>query len=71
MKQSFFDVQSPIFRPVWRRVVVVALTIVWTLFEMSNGAYVWALIFGAAASYLTYQFFVVFDPKDPDENEQE
>ena len=57
-----FDVQSPVFKPVWLRVALVAFCFCWTLLEISRGAYGWAAIFGAAAAYLGYQFFVVFDP---------
>lgn len=36
----------------------------WTAFEISQGAYVWAAVFGVAVAYLVWQFFVVFDPAD-------
>jgi hypothetical protein len=59
-----FDVRHPVFRPLWARVAVVALILVWTGFEFTRGATLWGLFFGAAGLYLGYRFFVVFDPKD-------
>jgi len=60
--KSAFDVQSPIFRPLWLRAVIVVVLIGWALVELSGGAVFWAILFGAAGIYLGYQFFVVFDP---------
>ncbi|WP_413719670.1 hypothetical protein [Silicimonas sp. MF1-12-2] len=63
-KNSLFEVRHPIFRPLWRRVVVTAFCIGWALFELSNGAMIWAAIFGACGVHLFLQFFVKFDPAD-------
>ena len=64
--RGFFDVRSPVFEPVWRRVVAVALTLGWALFELANGALVWAGIFGAAGLWCGWQFFVAWQPQDDD-----
>jgi hypothetical protein len=64
--RGFFDVRSPFFVPVWRRVAVVALTLGWALFELANGAPAWAMIFGAAGLWCGYQFFVVWEPPQDD-----
>ena len=64
-KKSFwstFDVQSPVFRPLWIRIVVFGLTAIWTLVEIMLGNLVWAAIFGAAAAWLGHQFFIAFNP---------
>ena len=60
----FLDVRHPMFRPLWVRLVVVALIAAWTAFEFTRGAALWGLFFAAAGLYLGYRFFVVFDPKD-------
>ena len=62
-----FDVQSPVFKPVWLRVAMVVFCLCWALLEVSRAAYGWAAIFGGAGIYLAYQFFVVFDPDEEDE----
>lgn len=66
--QRIFDVQSPIFRPLWLRIVIVAFTSCWTVFEAISGNTIWALIFGVAATYLAHQFFIAFDPPDTDDD---
>ena len=67
MKRGFLDVQSPVFRPLWLRGAITALCVVWALIELSRGAVFWAVLFGAAGAYLFYQFFIVFDPQDPED----
>ena len=59
---SLFDVQTPFFRPLWRRVAVTFVCLAWAVMEVSTGAVFWAILFGAAGLYLAWQFFVVFDP---------
>ncbi|WP_179380737.1 hypothetical protein [Jannaschia marina] len=65
--RGFLDVQTPFFVPVWRRVVAVAVLTGWTGMEVANGAVFWAILFGSAAAYLGYQFFVAWE--DPAEEE--
>jgi len=70
-KRSFFDVQSPALEPVWLRAAIVTACGVWGLMELSRGAVFWALVFGAAGAFLYYQFFMVWNPRDPEEEEDE
>lgn len=66
---SLFDVQTPFFRPLWRRVAVTSACLAWALMEVTTGAVFWAILFGAAGLYLAWQFFVVFTPlSDGDED---
>ena len=65
---SLFDVQTPFFRPRWRRVAVTLACFAWAAVEMATGAPLWASLFGAAGLYLAWQFFVVFDPGSDGEN---
>ena len=58
----FFDVQTPMFKPLWLRLLIVVLVGGWTVFELLGGNVFWGILFGAAGVYLGYQFFVVFDP---------
>ncbi|WP_370161751.1 hypothetical protein [Limimaricola soesokkakensis] len=66
---KLFDVQSPFFIPLWRRLLVVGLALGWALVELAHGAPGWALLFGAAGMWCAYQFFVVFDPPRKDAGE--
>ena len=65
--KGFFDVQSPVFRPLWVRAAICAVCAGWGLVELIGGNVFWAVLFGASAAYLGYQFFVVFDPDKEDE----
>ena len=67
MKKSLFEVRHPFFRPFWRRALVTAVCLGWAVFEWSNDAQIWALVFGTCGVYLFLQFFVHFDPKDYEE----
>ena len=67
MKKSAFDLRHPFFRPVWRRVLVVAICFAWASVEYSNGAEIWAMIFAALGGAAAWQFFI--DWKDPDDGD--
>ena len=62
-----FDLQIPFFIPLWRRIATTVLILGWTGFELSSGSTGWAMIFGALGSYAGYQFFVVWNPKEPED----
>ncbi|MSU90949.1 hypothetical protein GE300_15245 [Rhodobacteraceae bacterium 2CG4] len=61
---KFFDLQHPWFRPVWRRLLVTAVAVVWTGVELAGGAFFWATLFGALSVYCIHQFFIAFDPPE-------
>lgn len=67
--KGFLDVQSPIFRPVLVRLPIVLICDGWALFELLDGSVFWAILFGAAGVYLTWQFFVVWNPEVKEDNE--
>ena len=53
------DPHHPFFRPLWARILSVALPLGWALFEASTGAIFWAILFGAAGIYLFVALFVI------------
>ncbi|MBV7378522.1 DUF3329 domain-containing protein [Maritimibacter dapengensis] len=61
-----FDLQVPFFRPLWLRLVTVAVALGWAVFEVVTGSVGFAMIFAALGLYAAWQFFVVWDPKDDD-----
>ncbi len=63
-KRNWLDVQSPVLRPLWLRIVITGICAIWAIFEIVSGNLFWAILFGAAAVYLGYQLFAVFDPDD-------
>ncbi|TXB63441.1 DUF3329 domain-containing protein [Paracoccus aurantiacus] len=62
-----FDLQQDVYRPLWLRVVIVAVCLGWAAVEFVSGAPFWGILFGAVGLYAAHQFFIAFDPKDPDE----
>lgn len=51
------DPNHPFFRPLWRRVLTVLAPIGWGLFELSNDAPGWAILFIAAGLYAGWTLF--------------
>lgn len=69
MKQDFLRIRHPSLRPLWLRAAIVIGTGLWTLLELSWGNKGWAALIGAIAAYSFFEFFVIFDPKNyEDEN---
>ncbi len=67
---KLFDLQVPFFKPLWIRIAVTAFCFGWTVFELVSGSPFWAILFGAMGVYCAHQFFVAFDPKDPEEEDK-
>ncbi|MCH2164012.1 MAG: hypothetical protein MK098_05095 [Marinovum sp.] len=66
-----FDVQLPFFIPIWRRIALTLFVGVWAIFEWTLDNQILAILTGMIAVYLALQFFVFFDPKTPEEKENE
>ena len=66
---KLFDVQLAFFRPLWRRIVLVAMCFTWAGLEYSWGNQGWALVFIGIGSYLTHQLFIAFAPPEEDAKE--
>lgn len=69
-KKSVFDLNDPFFRPLWLRVLIVAATIGWGLFEFSAGQPFWGTLFCAIGAYAFYGLFIAFDPREPEEKDK-
>jgi hypothetical protein len=61
-RKQLIDVRHPFFRPVWRRVLITAFLVGWTVFEVGWGSMFWAMLFGALGVFCFYEFFVAYDP---------
>jgi hypothetical protein len=59
------DSSHPWFRPLWRRIAVVAFCIAWAIFEFATGTPFWGIMVLAFAAYGIWQFFIVFDASEP------
>jgi hypothetical protein len=63
MKQ-FLDTGHPMFRPLWVRVLIVALCVGWGIgeFVLGAGSAFWGILFLALGVYAGWHFFVDFKP---------
>lgn len=51
---KLLDTGHALFRPFWIRLGIVTFAFAWAAFEASMGETVWALVFGAIASYCAW-----------------
>lgn len=59
-----FDLDHPYFRPLWIRLLIVAVALGWAVVEFATGSPFWGILFGALGVYAAYRFFVAFNPRD-------
>jgi hypothetical protein len=67
--RRLLDLQHPWFRPIWRRVLVVAICLGWAIFELTDGAPFWAVLFGATGLYCAWVFVFDFHPGEKGDGE--
>ncbi len=65
----FFDLQQPFYKPLWIRIVITVLCLGWAVIEILGGNVFWAMLFGAMGLYCAHQFFIAFDPKEPEKRD--
>lgn len=49
------------FRPLWRRIAVLVVCLIWVGFEAWHGEQLWILISGGLTAYAVWNFFITFD----------
>jgi hypothetical protein len=57
-EMKLFDMDHDWLRPLWVRVLIVAVAGGWGIFEWVNDQHVWAMIFLAMAAYAFWSFFL-------------
>jgi predicted MFS family arabinose efflux permease len=60
-----FDFSHPFFRPLWVRLLVVAVALGWALTEAVGGNPGWALIFLAIGAVAVWGLLLAYDPDRP------
>jgi hypothetical protein len=60
--KKFLDTEHPMFRPLWVRVLIVALCLGWAAFEFVDGSPFWGMIFLGLGGYAAYAFFAASGP---------
>jgi len=72
-RPNALELRNPFFRPLWRRIVLIAVLAGWTVVEAIAGNAVWAFLMSGIGVYSTYVFFFDFvlpdDAKAPSENQ--
>lgn len=58
------DSEHPFFRPLWRRVAVVAACLVWAVVEFATGTPFWGMIALGFGIYGYWQFFYAYKPAE-------
>ncbi len=56
------DASHPFFRPLWRRIAVVAVCAAWTVVELTVGDPMWAIMTGAIGAYAAWVFLIAYKP---------
>jgi len=62
-----FDLRIPFFLPVWRRLVVVAICLLWASVEFATASPFWGVLFGSVGLYAGWQFFFTGWPGPDDD----
>ena len=66
-----FDFSHPFFRPLWRRVLIVAVALGWALFEAVTGNPAWAVVFGALGAVALWGLLVAYDRRQSAKEDRE
>lgn len=61
--EKFFDFGNPFYKPLWVKLLILAASGGWGLFELVAGNWFWAAVFLAAAAIAFHGFFIA-KPKD-------
>ncbi len=60
--RSILGLDHPFFRPLWRRIAVVAVCLGWAVVEFATGGPFWGMLFGGLGLYGAWGFFVAPGP---------
>jgi hypothetical protein len=60
MAKKFLDTSHPMFRPLWVRVLIVALCLGWAIVEFMTASPFWGTLFLGLGAYAGYRFLFDF-----------
>lgn len=63
---KLIDTDHPFFKPLWIRLVVIAVSSGWAMFEFLLGNWFWGALFAAFAALSVHGFFIAPRQKRPD-----
>jgi hypothetical protein len=55
---KLIDTDHPMLKPLWVRVLLVAICLGWALFEFTGGSGAWGMLFLALGLYAAWAFFL-------------
>ena len=59
------DIDHPFYRPLWRRIAIVAVTAAWTAYEVFwGGNGLWLVLAAGSFAYSVWAFLITY-PKQP------
>lgn len=56
------EAEHPFYRPLWIRVCLTGVLLVWTALEWANDEPFWGIMTSAAAVWAIWSFFLAYDP---------
>lgn len=56
------EAEHPFYRPLWIRVCLTGVLLVWTALEWANDEPFWGVMTSAAAGWAIWSFFLAYDP---------
>lgn len=56
------DNQHPFFRPLWRRIAVIAVCVIWSAVEFAVGTPFWGTLLAGMAIYAVWTFLIQYKP---------
>ena len=62
---QLIDPNHPTYRPLWVRVVIVAVCLGWASIELMTGEPFWAILVGAVGVYAAWVLLLNFNPQPP------
>lgn len=63
---KLLDFNDPFYKPLWLRIVIVAVAAGWGVFEFMAGSPFWGVLFVGAGAFAFYGLFIAFNPREPE-----
>lgn len=61
---KILDTTHPFYRPLWRRLLLVAAPFLWAFLEYANGNALWAYVFAGIGGFLGWHLVVAWREHD-------
>ncbi len=61
---NLFETSHPMLRPLWVRLLICGVTLLWGCFELFMGSVTWAVIFGVVGLICVYHLLIDYVPPE-------